>query len=663
MQRRALIRWARLGLRAGRIAIVIALAAARSAPLVALTDPNTHGRELLQAGDPRTAGVAWLAAAAEQSREGSNPGVLRQAALSAVLATIAFERARDGRAYVAWSQAIRWWLEAGTSWEVERAVLGRRVREIQASLRGAEVTAGGPTPAAGELQLLALASATGFLDYSGPRPGLPSPQEDAGLPIPVQRDYFARPLGVEEEEKSAPETRGRVAEEPPPALALDPTASPAPVSPAGLGGHGLPSAGSPAEITPAPTPSLPPPAPTPEKPAEPKGEAAPLAMTDLAVARAAWRYFVAARQENTGLYNSVAGYPYATLWDLGSGLAGLVAAEQLHILDAGSFHRDAVLFLTTLREMSLYKGELPNREYQTQSGRMVDLLNHPSPVGSGWSALDLGRLLIWLRITADFYPDLRPRVEKVVQRFDFSRLAAGGEMHGAIVTKNGESLNQEGRLGYEQYAAAGYALWGVALQAAHGYGEIVFTPLDGQSVPRDRRENANLTSDPFILAGLELGGIDPTFQGFTETVHAAQRRRFETTRMLTAVGEDALDQEPWFAYNSVFADDRPWQCRSAGGRDVPELRTLGTKAAFGWAALYPDDYGKRLRRAVEPLLHPRLGFYAGIYERDGATNKAQNVNTNAVILEAMLFLQRGGKPFLDLPAIPAGPEPQRGTQR
>jgi hypothetical protein len=675
----------------GWIACVCVLGAPLAAPLAAAPEPNVRGLERLQAGDPLAAGLLWFAAAQEQSREENGPGSLRQAALSAVLATIAFERAKNGRAYIAWSQAVRWWLEAGTSWEVERAALGRRVAELQGSLRGAEVAASNPAPTATELQLLALASATGFLDYPGPRPGLPPPEEETGLPIPVQRDYFARPLGVGEEENSVPEARGGHIPEEAAVQAPDPSPSPVRNPAPGPLGQGFPSAGGGSDgadrIEPGPVQAPPPPLAFPPDRAEPDKaepvrhqgdvEQAPgavarpgveersLAAADMDVARTAWQYFVAAREENTGLYSSVHGYHYATLWDLGSGLAGLVAAEQLHILEAGSFHREAVLFLTTLFEMSLYKGELPNREYQTQSGRMVDLANHLSPEGSGWSALDLGRLLIWLRITADGYPDLRPLVEKVVKRFDFTRLSADREMHGALLGKSGESLNQEGRLGYEQYAAAGYALWGVSLPLARDYEEVAFVPVYGLRVPRDRRETAYLTSDPFVLAGLELGGIDATFKGFTETVYAVQKRRFEETQILTAAGEDALDRAPWFLYNAVLVDDRPWACQSANGRDASELRSLSTKAAFGWAALYKDDYGQRLRRAASPLVHPRFGFYAGLYERGGETNKSLNVNTNAVILEAMLFLKRGGRPFLDPQSIPGplGQEPQRGIQR
>jgi hypothetical protein len=39
------------------------------------------------------------------------------------------------------------------------------------------------------------------------------------------------------------------------------------------------------------------------------------------------------------------------------------------------------------------------------------------------------------------------------------------------------------------------------------------------------------------------------------------------------------------------------------------------------------------------------GFYAGIFE-DGKVNKSRNINTNAVILEVMLYLKMGKKPFI-----------------
>ena len=42
-----------------------------------------------------------------------------------------------------------------------------------------------------------------------------------------------------------------------------------------------------------------------------------------------------------------------------------------------------------------------------------------------------------------------------------------------------------------------------------------------------------------------------------------------------------------------------------------------------------------------------MGYYAGIYEKKGV-NKCLNVNTNAVILEAMLYLKRNKQAFLKI---------------
>src|SRR5262249_49069031 len=114
----------------------------------------------------------------------------------------------------------------------------------------------------------------------------------------------------------------------------------------------------------------------------------PLAAMDQEMARIAWQYFAANQQSNTGMFNAVHNYPFTTLWDLGSALAGLVAAEQLGLLDSGQFATDLGLLLDTLAVLPLYHQELPNREYDTRTGRMVDVKGRPSNIGSGWSTLD-----------------------------------------------------------------------------------------------------------------------------------------------------------------------------------------------------------------------------------------------------------------------------------
>ena len=71
--------------------------------------------------------------------------------------------------------------------------------------------------------------------------------------------------------------------------------------------------------------------------AAPRGVAArPAAMNDRDVfmdaARTAWTYVDGQYNAQTGLVNSVAGYKYATVWDIGSGLLALFSANQLGLL-------------------------------------------------------------------------------------------------------------------------------------------------------------------------------------------------------------------------------------------------------------------------------------------------------------------------------------------
>ena len=137
-----------------------------------------------------------------------------------------------------------------------------------------------------------------------------------------------------------------------------------------------------------------------------------------------------------------------TNWEKESKKIGKISKEKVTV------------FLETMLSMDLYNQELPNREYNTKSGRMIDLRNHLSRKGSGWSAIDIGRLLIWLGIAKEWYPEIRRLVDKAVDRWKLDRVCLYQELHGALFDGNKEYLHQEGRLGYEQYSAAGYRLWG-----------------------------------------------------------------------------------------------------------------------------------------------------------------------------------------------------------
>ena len=125
-------------------------------------------------------------------------------------------------------------------------------------------------------------------------------------------------------------------------------------------------------------------------------------------------------------------------------------------------------------------------------------------------------------------------------------------------------------------------------------------------------------------------------------------RRFEQTGILTAVNEDALDRPPYFLYYSIYANGQPWTAITVTGRPHPELQFLSTKAAFAWAALKPNDpYSERLHNAVQNLADEHLGYFSGHYEKtELGSNRALNINTNAVILESLLYRARGEQPLI-----------------
>lgn len=365
------------------------------------------------------------------------------------------------------------------------------------------------------------------------------------------------------------------------------------------------------------------------------------------IARRAWKYFAANYLPETGMTNPVHNYSSGTLWDAGSALAAYVSAEKLGLIGRGDFVERAGRLLKTLLSMGMYNDELPNREYDWRTAGILDLRGKPSLRGSGWSALDLGRLLVWLKITESWYPELAGTAAAVVNRWKFERVCLHSELNGVLLEGSREHLRQEGRLGYEQYAASGFALWSREVGKAFDYEHAKWVELEGIRVPIDSRCYPYLTSEPFFLARMELGGLDDRFNSIIDDIYGIQKKRRQRTGILTAVTEDSINSPPWFVYNCIVYDGKPWTCLAHNGKPYDEFKNLSTKAAMCWSAIYSDDYSKELRRSVLDLADPNYGYYGGVYETPkGRVNRSLNLNTNAVILESMLYLQRNRKPFV-----------------
>jgi hypothetical protein len=381
---------------------------------------------------------------------------------------------------------------------------------------------------------------------------------------------------------------------------------------------------------------------------------------ELAMANAAWHYFVGATQAQTGLANSVGSYPSTTMWDTASYLSALVSAYELGLIGKPEFDLRTLKLLGTIRNLTLFRGELPNKVYNTQTGAEVDYANKPGEVG--YSALDVGRLLVWLEILKERYPYFANSVDEVVLRWSFCHVVdKEGRLYGAGVGPKGETTYfQEGRLGYEEYGAKGFGLWGFDTRRASLAAPYAITEIYGIKVPYDSRdprvfktENYVLT-ESYVLDGIELNWdlpdddysdamlhTDGWRAEFAQRVYMAQQRRFEETGVSTARTEHQVEGDPYFVYDTVFADGYAWNTLSPRNEFVPDRAAVAVKGAIGMWALWDTPYTSQLFEQVADLYTPEGGFYEGIYENGSGYIPLQTANNNGILLAALLYKVEG----------------------
>jgi hypothetical protein len=364
------------------------------------------------------------------------------------------------------------------------------------------------------------------------------------------------------------------------------------------------------------------------------------------VAKAAWTYFEKNRLP-TGLVSSAAGFPATTMWDVGSQLAGLTSARELGLVSKADFDAWMGEVLTSLQRIELYHGELPNKAYNAATLAPVGYGEVTIRRDTGFSALDLGRLVIWLNIVAARYPRHAEACKAVTARWQTARLAKDGHLMGVDAQKGKESWNQEGRLGYEQYAARALESIGVtAPDAVNPYAHSIEVSMYGVKVPVDARDMHDsvahnyVTSEPYVLDGLETGfkSVPADFAG---RVLLAQIHRTRATGNVTAWSEDNIDRAPWFIYNSIYVDGAAWNAITAHGKDASEFQGSSTKAALGWHVLFQTRDTEHAYRTMQWIADPKQGVFAGFYEKTQLPNRALTLNTNGIVLEALLYARVG----------------------
>lgn len=368
---------------------------------------------------------------------------------------------------------------------------------------------------------------------------------------------------------------------------------------------------------------------------------------EMAIARQAWRYFQQNWNNETGLVNSADGFVSVTMWDQAAAIAALVSAKELGIVPAAEFKTKMSQTLKTLATLPLYKGELPNKVYNSKTLVPVNYGQLDKREEIGWSAIDLGRLALWLKIVGTRYPEFKNQTEAVWKHWKVQRLTNKGQMYGTSVINGKEQYNQEGRLGYENYAAYGLKLWGLEVEKALDFeSKVAFVNLYDQGIPYDKRDyktsgaNNYVLSEPYILDGIETG-FESLPKAYGDRILAAQEARYQATNQLTAVTEDNLDRAPYFVYSTLFVNGEPWATITDTGQKHNNLRFLSAKAAIGWHVLYNTDYTSKLFNFVQTNLKSDKGWYNGFYESLRQPNKALTANNNGVILESLLYKQVG----------------------
>lgn len=390
------------------------------------------------------------------------------------------------------------------------------------------------------------------------------------------------------------------------------------------------------------------------------GRSGPLTDREQNMARVAWSYFEKRYQPETGLVNAVGSYPSTTLWDTASYISALVAAYELCVIDKRAFDTRATKLINTLRNLDLYRGEAPNKVYNTKTGAKVNYANEAGEVGI--SALDIGRMLVWLRILKERHPHLANSVDNIPMRWNFCNLVnEDGRMFGSFTQGDGKTRYvQEGRLGYEEYAAKGFALWGFDVARALSPEPLAYTTIFDVKVPYDGRDprvfkNQNyVLTEGYILDGLELGWDLPTDRSndgltashgwraeFANRIYLVQQRRYEQTGIITARSEHQVNGKPYFVYDSIFADGYAWNTLDPTGEYQPDRAAIAAKAAIGLWALWDTDYTDLLFESVADLYEPDLGFYEGLYENGNGFIPLQTANNNGIILASLLYKVQG----------------------
>ncbi|MGF1683593.1 DUF3131 domain-containing protein [Photobacterium minamisatsumaniensis] len=371
----------------------------------------------------------------------------------------------------------------------------------------------------------------------------------------------------------------------------------------------------------------------------------PLSRKELLLANKAKYYIERNWNKETGLIDSVQGYHHSTMWDVASGIAAILSLEGIGLMTSDEASQKISRTLTTLETLPLYDNRLPNREYSTLNGKPSGRYSNSSSNGNGWSALDVGRLLIWLEITTQHKPQFTKQITAIKNNWQLSEAIFNKTLYGELKTSKKNLFRQEGRLGYLQYAAQGFRLAGFDVNGAYKIRNISPEIIDDELFFIDKRNLPYFTTDPYVLNAIEMGQENAWWDQL-DSLFTLQKNKSGEEKQLWVFAEDAMNKAPWFSYNNIFIYGRSWVSTSPGGKPVENPQIFSNKVAQGLSVLYPEDpFSQTLHNQVVDNSLSYRSVPTGLYE-NSATNTAFNINTNSLILASLWFKHRNYIPLI-----------------
>ncbi len=360
-------------------------------------------------------------------------------------------------------------------------------------------------------------------------------------------------------------------------------------------------------------------------------------------AKLAWRFFKKFTNPETGLIpstvflseGSVTFYNYATMWDIGSQIFGMIAAVELDLMTVSELNNWAKPLIENLSTVTIQGLQLPSS--------IVHVGNKEKP-DQAFNSCDVGRLLNAFHRLRTFSPALKDTIERKVAGWDIQETVHKGRMHDLTP-----------RLSYDRfishctdYAAKGYAAFGIVADSP-------YAPLDGQADADSLIELlfsaakiGSLGAEPLLLEGVELG-FTPTSKYLADMLFSAQLEDNRKTGTMRCVSESPLDRAPWFVYQGYNINNfaKPWnievnsnEARYKRPDFMRSIEVISVKAAYLWVATHPHAYHHTLVDYVRARARiENFGFSAGVYLETGLPMaNYTDLNTNGIILEAATYM-------------------------